>query len=249
MKIIKTRTVHRYLGVLVGIQLLLWTTSGLIFSWNPIEKVRGEHMLRPAPTADLGQFELLPIAEVISLAQADLDGRAITRVELRMMLSEPVIELTVRDDQLEQDSYLLYHARNGQRISPITPAVAMQIAVQDFSETVQATSAEWVAEAGRHSEYRGKELPAYRVQLDHPTDTRIYVSAHRGLVTTRRNNRWRLFDFFWMLHTMDYQGRDNFNHWLLKSASVMGLVTVLSGFWLWWRTSRIRRRWRKKRQP
>jgi uncharacterized iron-regulated membrane protein len=95
-----------------------------------------------------------------------------------------------------------------------------------------------------HSEYRGKELPAWRVELDHPSGTVIYVAANRGLVTTRRNHRWRLFDFFWMLHTMDYQGRDNFNSWLLMSFSVFGVVTVVSGYWLWWRTSTLRRKWR-----
>ena len=61
----------------------------------------------------------------------------------------------------------------------------------------------------------------------------IYVSAERGVVTTRRNNRWRIFDFFWMLHTMDYQGRDSFNHWLLRIVSAFGLLTVLTGYVLW----------------
>ena len=33
-----------------------------------------------------------------------------------------------------------------------------------------------------------------------------------------------------MLHIMDYGGRDNFNKMLLQAVSVLGLVTVLSGF-------------------
>ena len=36
-----------------------------------------------------------------------------------------------------------------------------------------------------------------------------------------------------MSHTMDYQGRDDFNNWLLRAFSVFGLLTVLSGFLLW----------------
>ena len=27
-----------------------------------------------------------------------------------------------------------------------------------------------------------------------------------------------------MLHTMDYQGRDNFNHWLLTAFSILAVV-------------------------
>ena len=76
---------------------------------------------------------------------------------------------------------------------------------------------------------RQQELPVSRVVLDHTTGTVIYVSVNRGVVTSRRNNRWRLFDFFWTLHTTDYQGRNNFNSWLLRSISVFGVATVLSG--------------------
>jgi predicted oxidoreductase len=38
------------------------------------------------------------------------------------------------------------------------------------------------------------------------------------------------FDFLWMLHTMDYKGRDNFGNILLRIFSVFGLFTVASGF-------------------
>jgi hypothetical protein len=36
-----------------------------------------------------------------------------------------------------------------------------------------------------------------------------------------------------MTHTMDYQGRDDFNTTLLRAFSLLGLITVLSGFVLW----------------
>lgn len=57
----------------------------------------------------------------------------------------------------------------------------------------------------------------------------IYVAANTGRVTARRNNAWRRFDFFWMLHTMDYQGRDDFNHILLIAFAGLGLAAVISG--------------------
>ncbi len=96
------------------------------------------------------------------------------------------------------------------------------------------------AEAG--SEYRERPLPAYRVSFDDSFGTRLYVSVERGLVTARRNDRWRWFDFLWMLHIMDYQSRDNFNSSLLQIVSALGLVTVLSGFVLFAVTSpRLRR--------
>ncbi|MFT6661534.1 MAG: exosortase/archaeosortase [Maricaulis maris] len=52
------------------------------------------------------------------------------------------------------------------------------------------------------------------------------------MVTARRNDTWRVFDFFWMLHIMDYEERENFNNPLLITASVFALVTVLAGLLL-----------------
>jgi hypothetical protein len=79
---------------------------------------------------------------------------------------------------------------------------------------------------------------------------RLYVSAERGRVEARRNRTWRWFDWLWMLHIMDYDARSDFNHLLLQAASVLGLVTVASGFalgavtspWLRGRAGRRQRR-------
>jgi uncharacterized iron-regulated membrane protein len=49
-----------------------------------------------------------------------------------------------------------------------------------------------------------------------------------------------------MLHTMDYNGRDNFGNILLRAFSIFGLVTVLSGFLLYFTSSK---RFRKKQTP
>ena len=42
---IKIRKAHRYLGLFLGIQFLLWTISGLYFSWTNIDEIRGEHLI------------------------------------------------------------------------------------------------------------------------------------------------------------------------------------------------------------
>ena len=38
----KLRNLHKYVSLLVSVQLLLWTISGIYFSFNKIENVRGE---------------------------------------------------------------------------------------------------------------------------------------------------------------------------------------------------------------
>ena len=77
-------------------------------------------------------------------------------------------------------------------------------------------------------EYR-RSGPAWRVSFDDGEGTRLYVSEATGQVTARRNDVWRVFDFFWMLHIMDYKEREDFNHPLLISFSALALISVLAG--------------------
>jgi hypothetical protein len=89
-----------------------------------------------------------------------------------------------------------------------------------------------------HHEYRENPLPAVAVTFDHPTATTVYVATEMGIVTKYRNDKWRIFDFLWMLHTMDYQSRDNIGNWLLRAFSIFGLFTICSGFTLFFVNSR-----------
>lgn len=241
MKKITSRKVHRLLSIVIGIQLLLWTVSGLIFSWNPINKVRGEDRVANQPAIDLVGQNLLPLQEVLANRKLVPPSGKVENVVARQLLDSPVYELTIRDS--DNTIHVLCNALTGEKLSPISRQLAEKIALKDFNEPAKVTVSTLLTEQpGPHSEYRKKELPAWKIELNHSSGTVIYVSANRGLVVTRRNNRWRMFDFFWMLHTMDYQGRDNFNSWLLRIVSIFGVVSVLSGYWLWWRSRKRKRK-------
>ncbi len=131
-------------------------------------------------------------------------------------------------------------AATGQFRPPITRPEAIALAKSNFSEPVQVSQVEYITpgEVNNHHEYRENPLPAWAITMNHPTQTTVYVAAEQGQVTKFRNNKWRIFNFLWMLHTMDYQGRDDFNNWILRAFSILGLVTVGSGFTLFWLTSR-----------
>ena len=83
----------------------------------------------------------------------------------------------------------------------------------------------------RNTEYRGP-LPVWQVVMGDAEDTRLYISPATGDVIARRNDTWRLYDFFWMLHIMDYENRTNFNNPLVITASIAALIASISGIWL-----------------
>jgi len=51
-----------------------------------------------------------------------------------------------------------------------------------------------------------------------------------------------------MTHTMDYEGRDDFNNTILRVFSLLGLITVFSGFLLWYTSSPTVRKLTKKKK-
>jgi hypothetical protein len=79
------------------------------------------------------------------------------------------------------------------------------------------------------SEFRGMEMPAFRVSLSGEDGAQVYVGAESGQVRAVRTDQWRLFDFLWGLHIMDYESREDFNHWLIQLLAGLSLLTVLSG--------------------
>lgn len=236
MRVRWIRKSHRWLGLFVGLQLLLWTLSGLYFSWNPIERVRGEDLAAPLPVLSPSDTSLVSPGRVLAaLTRSTPTVEAVEAITLRALLGQPVYEVAYRAGGSRR--YVLADARTGALRPPLSQEEAVAIAQRDFVPDVPVREVTYLEAVEPDAEYRGKELPAYRVSFEHETGTRLYVSATRGLVTARRNDTWRTFDFFWMLHVMDYQARDNFNHWLLRALSVLGVITVLSGFWLWAVTS------------
>jgi len=246
----RARRIHRFLGLFIGIQFLLWTVGGLYFSWTRLDSVHGDHLLR-APGA-LGPD--LPLASpAVALAALRGQGRvdSLTGVELVTILDRPVyrVHYLAREGDGTARRTQLADAATGALRPPVGRDEAVAIARREFAGHAPVRSVEYLTagNVGTHHEYRAQPLPAWAVRFAHEEGATAYVPAELGRVVRVRNDRWRVFDLLWMLHTMDYQGRDDFNNLVLRSFSVLGLVTVLSGFTLFALTSPAVRRRRAAR--
>lgn len=231
---------HRWLGLLVSLQLLAWSLGGFLFSILPLDLVRGERDMASTPFVQLDatavEFIPEPIRARVSAFRESSSGLATVVLVDRGL--GPAWELRDIDGSLISRLDLA----NGNPLPLITQDEARTLAVRDFAHDA-GESRVTLIESDPPVEYRSGRLPAYLVELDHAKRPHIYVDAETGQVTARRNRSWRVFDFFWMLHTMDYAGRDNFNHLLLTTFSVLAIATSASGLTLWgWRfASRVRR--------
>lgn len=241
----RLRRLHRFLGVSIGIQLLLWTISGLYFSWTNLNDVHGDP-LKKAPEALITEFRDTLGSPAMALNQLNEQVGDFDLTELRLVniLGEQYWQMTyitAEHREHRHKEYSLADAQTGALRPPLTEQEAVELAKQAFNATPTVKQVEHITATDEHHEFRESPLPAYAVHFEHPTQTTVYVSTELGTVQKFRNDQWRVFDFLWMFHTMDYRSRDNFNNWVLRLFSVLGLVTVCSGFLLFFVTMRRKR--------
>lgn len=227
----KIRKSHRWLGVILGIQFLFWTIGGLYFSWSNMDEVHGDHQKAHIHPIE-SDIKLANLQDIIQKIKLKDTVNYIFDIRLIQLLGEPVYQIFYSKEHDRGKKVQLAYAVSGELRSPLTKKEATEIAQQNFSDDGKVKVVEYLTTTNGHHEYRESPLPAYAVTFEHPSNTTVYVSSELGTVQKFRNNKWRIFDFLWMMHTMDYQTRDNLSNWLLRTFSIFGLLTILSGFTL-----------------
>ena len=228
---------HRYLGVFIGIQFVMWTVGGFYFSWTNINEIRGDHLRAENVERDFGDGLASPSAAISELKAAD-SGASVHRVNLNSVLGNPVYEIGYESPDGGTKT-VLADARTGKLREPITEEQAHEIAKRGLAKPSEVISTELLKEGqvGGHHEYREKPLPAYAITYAEPANLVVYVGQDTGRVESVRTTAWRVFDFFWLFHTLDFYGRDDINNYVLRAFSVLGLVTLASGYVLFFITS------------
>jgi Na+-transporting NADH:ubiquinone oxidoreductase subunit F len=225
---LRLRKLHRWVALVVGAQVLVWTGSGLAFAWLDHHDVTGEALaVAPAPrplpdgatVLDPGR---LPIASatptVASLELRELDDTwvyRITTLEGQVSLLRASDGVPFDIDAARARRLAASHYRGAGRLERVRRQPAGTLETRGLGPTWQAT-------------------------FDDDLDTRLYFSTDDGALVAVRTDTWRLKDFFWMLHTMDYRGRDDFNNPLVVTAGAAAAWVGLTGIWLLLRVFRRR---------
>ena len=224
----KIRKVHRYLGLFLGVQFLFWTISGLYFSWTDLDEIHGDHFKKVK--------QQVSFTNLVSINDLEFKD-PIKTFELREIADLPYYFIN--------DS-ILFNAYNGNLKDSISVEEAVKISNKNILDKYKISSVNKIYEVGNHHEYRGKPLPAFVISYEGAEKLKSYVSIIDGKFQTVRHRDWRWFDFLWMTHTMDYETRDDFNNKLIRAFSLLGLITVMSGFLLWFISSKTVRKFLNK---
>jgi len=226
-----SRTLHKWLTLFVGLQLLVWAITGFYMVAVDLDFVHGDPLVRNLRTPVDRSTTVLPVAQLASRYPE------VTLVALHSLpvLDAPVYELTAAGRKV------LVDAAHGQQLSPLSPGMIRQLARAYYAGSGQLSAVQ-LLEHEVPMEARGRAAPLWRADFDDWLQTTLYLHPDTGALVTRRHRLWRWYDFLWMLHIMDYSEREAPTGIVPRVATVLGAVTVLSGVWLlyfsFWRPRR-----------
>ena len=209
------RNTHKYLSFFISVQLFLWTVSGIYFAFNKIELVRGE------------QYRLTE-SFPINFNEVNFSRSDVQQVEAINRLGEIIFVVSSSMGVEYLDAF-------GSPVNKLNKNEVFEIV--SASSTLMPIDLEEITESSKGSEFRGRDLPLFKVTSLNDKDKKInlYLNVFSGEITAVRSLQWRIWDLMWGFHIMDWQTRDKINNIFLKIFSVLALVSSISGIILFFK--------------
>ncbi len=209
--------IHKWLGLIVFAQLMVWTATGLFFAAVHLTAVRADYLVHPADhvaPVDLRQVKISSTEALKAVAEdAPFDAT------LKMLGGAPVY--VVRGEI----GTFLVSAETGDQVIVDEP-LARTIATERWVNPDPILSVQHLDAAPQESSVKGEVWAAHFKGDGNPT---LYISAVDGRTSNPRVDLWRLYDFLYGLHLMDYVDHENYNTPWMVALAVLALSSVLFG--------------------
>ena len=213
---------HKWLALLVGLQILAWVLGGVVFALVPFDSwVKSGDVVRkaPKPSADTVLF---PLAEI---AQRHAPLRSIELIGQGKSFYYRLTDMAGKRS--------LVDAASGQALAPPDEARIRNHAQEIYLGTAKLASVKRITEAQPRAFWLVDELSGkpnvWQANFADGLNTRLYFAPETGEFLRARSDAWVVYDFFWRLHIMDYGSGEDFNNIFLRLLAPLALLLVLSG--------------------
>ena len=219
-KSIMARSLHKWLGLIIGLQMLIWLSTGLYMVIIDLDFIHGDPLVK-----NMQQPVAVPASAPMGIVALTSKYPDAVQIELKPVLGETYFVVTTPDNR-----YLI-EPKTGSVVSPLTEETIKNIATFHFNGDAPILKTTLIG-TNQPMDGLSRRLPLWRVDFDDRFSTSFYVDPNTGRLVTRRHQYWRIFDFMWMLHIMDYDERSDAHNLLLKTAEVTGVIFTITGLWL-----------------
>jgi uncharacterized iron-regulated membrane protein len=204
------RRIHKWVGLIIGIQFILWSVSGAMMALIDMEAIKSP---KPVANGPLSSGGYVPPSNVLK--------ETVQAIAVRNNEGRPIYEVTL-DNRVR-----LFDAQTGDPIAVDEDYIRARAAEIGPGEILSIERLD-----RPNLEARAHTGPVWRVDFADEENSSAYYSASTGRLLELRGDSWRLWDFFWMLHNMDYINRSSFNHPLIVVVAFATLFLSGTGFYL-----------------
>ena len=170
---------HRYLGIALGLLMLVWCLSGVVMMY----------VRYPALTEDerLTHLAALDWSGCCAGAEDLADDSVVERFQLEMLADRPVLDVRLQDGPARR-----IDLRSGRRIAAIDDAEAKRIAGQyGMPAAIESLDLDQWTVSG---EFRS-DRPLWHAALAGPDQQELYVSSNTGKAVQRTTGRERFWNW------------------------------------------------------
>jgi uncharacterized iron-regulated membrane protein len=210
---------HKWLALIAGFQILIWSVSGLYMSFVNLDIIHGDHLV---DESKLTQTKLIDANVLVPISPALLRELSPTSVTFTNHFGRPFYQMDYDKESVIVDGL------TGDKAQDIPKNQIRHIADQIYAGNAAISQIELLATYP--SELWGKKEPIWRVSYHDLLDSTLYFHFQTGQLVSKRTDLWRTFDFLWQLHIIEYLGFEGYQGLLFRILSLVSLVMALFGF-------------------
>jgi uncharacterized iron-regulated membrane protein len=213
------RKTHKWLALIAGIQILIWSISGLYMTAVDLDIIHGDHLVKEFKPNTLESDKISPISLQIIEQLAPIQS-----IRLKIYFKQAVYEIR------SAKQLTIVNAFTGEIKANLTAKVIEQQTKEIYAGEAGISSIELLP--AYPGEIGGRKLPIWQVQYDDWLQSTLYFHVQSGRLISKRTDLWRAFDFLWLLHIMEYQGVGGITGIIFRVFSIASMLMALFGSWL-----------------
>lgn len=223
--LVYARKFHKWLMAIIGVQLFIWSCTGLYMVLPNIHYIHGDHLVANESPNLYSQTINISFSDVLSAYPSA------NNVRLGWLGNKPVYRFAQKVKETGQHQAFLLDANTADQLPPLSKAEARSLVPHLLAKEYANTPIRSVILLTNSvpSEISARGLPLWQIELDTWDNTRLYVSQNSGELVSVRHHAWRLFDLFWRLHIMDYTEGEDISNTLLMLSSILAFMAALAG--------------------
>ncbi|MCW3172146.1 PepSY domain-containing protein [Shewanella subflava] len=217
---------HKWVSVIVGIQVVLWLVSGLYFNLMDHTKAAGLTYFSQSKVSN--PLDATMWVEPKAVLEQHRDSVALDTV---FLLGKPFYLLS-HQQGLYAHSYHQYTLVDGYSGEVVTLDAKWISKLAQASYTGGGKVAKLTLLTPPISAFPKQQNPTWQVNFADDIGTEVYVEAQSGRIVGHSDEHKKLADIFFMLHFMDYNNQGSFNNVPMMLMAFFSLWLTMTGcYW------------------